>query len=780
MTGGASFADLGPHVHVHVPIGIRLPADLARTTPLIGSPPLPAVVVGRFDAKPLPGCTAERRLRGRVRARRGRLVRGQPLRRPAVRRATDRRDPRGLDPAQPGRGGGPHGRGGRFPAVERARPPGDARDARPGGGAGRPPAPAARPPLVRTRHSVVRRSPRAPASRARLGRHRRRQPQGRRAGRASTAARRGSGRHGGRGLSGATRPPAIVSRTTPGSSRPSSGEFCPFDRSDAGVDGPRRAAVDDDEVGRLALAERRRRAARAPRAPAPGPSSAPRSPARAAGRPASTAASTTPIAVSMPLIPLAAQPNSTCLSTSVWGAWSVAMASAVPSSSAASTAAASSAGRSGGLTRSDVSNGAGDDRPVRPRVERAPVGVERLPRPAAHAGDPLVREGEVVRRDVAGHGQPGRLRGADVGERAAVETWVRWSRAPGTSPTTSARIAIERATEPDSARSRPALEAEHGRDVALGRLGALGERRVLRVVDDRAARARPAYASAWPRMRRRADRRAVVREARRRRHRPARRARRASRPARPAVTAPWTSTRTGDPDAVAAAAGSAPTTDGSSIAGVVLGIRHTVVNPPCAAAASPVATVSASSLPGSRKCACRSTNPGTISDAVGPEAVGVVARRATRTRFEPPVPQRRPRRRPRDRSPGRRSSRGSPGPRRPRRPRAGAAHEPASGRVAGEQVQQRHPHRDAVGHLVRDHRPRVDGDVGRDLDALVHRPRVHDDDVRRRGPQPLPGQPVARRVLAQRRQQPRRHPLPLDPQRHHDVGVPQARPRRPT
>ena len=58
MTGGASFADLGPHVHVHVPIGIRLPADLARTTPLIGSPPLPAVIVGRFDAKPLPGCTA--------------------------------------------------------------------------------------------------------------------------------------------------------------------------------------------------------------------------------------------------------------------------------------------------------------------------------------------------------------------------------------------------------------------------------------------------------------------------------------------------------------------------------------------------------------------------------------------------------------------------------------------------------------------------------------------------------------------------------------------------
>ena len=39
-----------------------------------------------------------------------------------------------------------------------------------------------------------------------------------------------------------------------------------------------------------------------------------------------------PSAVSMPLIPFAASPNSTSLSTSVCGAWSVAMASAVPSS----------------------------------------------------------------------------------------------------------------------------------------------------------------------------------------------------------------------------------------------------------------------------------------------------------------------------------------------------------------------------------------------------------------------------------------------------------------
>ncbi len=73
-------------------------------------------------------------------------------------------------------------------------------------------------------------------------------------------------------------------------------------------------------------------------------------------------------------------------------------------------------------------------------------------------------------------------------------------------------------------------------------------------------------------------------------------------PARPIVTAPCTSTRTGDPEA-AAAARTRSTTPGSSMAGVVLGMRQTVVKPPWAAAAMPVATVSASSLPGSRKCA---------------------------------------------------------------------------------------------------------------------------------------------------------------------------------
>src|SRR4030095_3186825 len=44
---------------------------------------------------------------------------------------------------------------------------------------------------------------------------------------------------------------------------------------------------------------------------------------------------------------------------------------------------------------------------------------------------------------------------------------------------------------------------------------------------------------------------------------------------------------------------------------------------------------------------------------------------------------------------------------------------------AGQQVEDRHPHRDAVGDLVEDDRVRTVGDLGGDLHAAVHRPRVH-------------------------------------------------------
>ena len=188
-------------------------------------------------------------------------------------------------------------------------------------------------------------------------------------------------------------PPASVSRTTPRSSRPSSGVFLPFDRSVPGV------------TVQVAPRSTTTRSAGSPsRSPGATPCRSPRiragpvvsaSTARAERHadPASTAASTTGSAVSIPLIPLLAQPNSTCLSTSVWGAWSVAMASAVPSARAARQAAASDRRSAAAGSRAATCRTA--PRRATPSVHGSrggPVGVERLPGPAPRAGDPLVGE----------------------------------------------------------------------------------------------------------------------------------------------------------------------------------------------------------------------------------------------------------------------------------------------------------------------------------------------------------------------------------------------------
>ena len=85
-------------------------------------------------------------------------------------------------------------------------------------------------------------------------------------------------------------------------------------------------------------------------------------------------------------------------------------------------------------------------------------------------------------------------------------------------------------------------------------------------------------------------------------------------PSRPSVTAPYGRDRTADP-AAAAAASTRWTTSGRSSEGRVSAIEQTKVKPPCAAAASPVANVSASSPPGSRRCACRSMKPGATTTA---------------------------------------------------------------------------------------------------------------------------------------------------------------------
>ncbi len=78
-------------------------------------------------------------------------------------------------------------------------------------------------------------------------------------------------------------------------------------------------------------------------------------------------------------------------------------------------------------------------------------------------------------------------------------------------------------------------------------------------------------------------------------------------PLRPRVIVAMGSTRA--PPAATPRAMSSATRPGESIAGSVFGIAQTVVKPPRNAARAPVAIVSDSSKPGSRRCACRSMKP---------------------------------------------------------------------------------------------------------------------------------------------------------------------------
>ena len=100
------------------------------------------------------------------------------------------------------------------------------------------------------------------------------------------------------------------------------------------------------------------------------------------------------------------------------------------------------------------------------------------------------------------------------------------------------------------------------------------------------------------------------------------------------------------------------------------------------------------------------------------------------------------------------------------------AHAAASAPVAGQEEEHRHAHRDALGHLIEDHREGAVGDLRGELDPAVHRAGVHDQHV---GPgvgaELVERQPPVARVLAQRGDEPAGHPLLLQPQHHDDVHV---------
>ena len=330
---------------------------------------------------------------------------------------------------------------------------------------------------------------------------------------------------------------------------PSSGEFLPFEASAAARDRPAHPS------GR-----RRRDPPARPRRGRPPPSRRVRAPRTRAGPvgqrsmarasvscPASTAARTRPSAVSMPLIPFAASPNSTALSTSVCGAWSVAIASAVPSRSAARQASGVRRRAQRRVHPQRRREGRGRRAPRRATGRRP----RRPPRrPAPRAGDPLVGEREVMRRHVAGDRQARRPSPAGRGRAtAAVETWVRCSRAPGTSRHDVGRGSRGRARPPPP-RPRPASRAARGRSrrspsfasapsVCVGVLGMVDDRQPERArVGQRVAQDRG-----------RPDRRPVVARTRPTPASASSPSAASVSPARPAVTAPYASSSTGDPDA---------------------------------------------------------------------------------------------------------------------------------------------------------------------------------------------------------------------------------------
>ena len=186
------------------------------------------------------------------------------------------------------------------------------------------------------------------------------------------------------------RPPASVNRTRPRELHPEQRRVLATRCKRLRRDGPALGPIEHDEVRLGALDEpdgpaRRERGTEHARRP--GRQRLDGAQRAAAGRRRPPPARR-PSAVSRPLIPFAARPNSTALSTSLCGAWSVAIASAVPSAAAArhATASVGAAQRRvdaqravayGGATRASSAHGSRDRRLGR----RPPTPSAARPRP---------------------------------------------------------------------------------------------------------------------------------------------------------------------------------------------------------------------------------------------------------------------------------------------------------------------------------------------------------------------------------------------------------------
>src|SRR5580698_9204627 len=94
--------------------------------------------------------------------------------------------------------------------------------------------------------------------------------------------------------------------------------------------------------------------------------------------------------------------------------------------------------------------------------------------------------------------------------------------------------------------------------------------------------------------------------------------------------------------------------------------------------------------------------------------------------------------------------------------------------VAGERFEHRHPHRHSHFHLFADQRLRAVGDNRVDLDAPVHRPRMHHQRVGLGIGELLLVEAEIMEIFLARRHERAVHALALQPQHHHDLGAVEA------
>src|ERR1700676_4545513 len=91
--------------------------------------------------------------------------------------------------------------------------------------------------------------------------------------------------------------------------------------------------------------------------------------------------------------------------------------------------------------------------------------------------------------------------------------------------------------------------------------------------------------------------------------------------------------------------------------------------------------------------------------------------------------------------------------------------------VAGERFKHRHPHRHSHFHLFADQRLRAVGHDRIDLDAAVHRPRMHHQRVGFGVSELLLVEAEIMEIFLARRHEGAVHALALPPQHHHDIGA---------